>query len=154
MSSLREQINEGLKKGLREKDQCAISTIRLIMAALKDKDIAARTQGKGEQISDDEILSMLQSMIKQRRESVKAYRDAGRDDLADREEAEIKVIEQFLPSQLEGEDLEKVVDDTIAELAVSDIKEMGTVMQTLKQRYAGRLDMSKASRIVRDKLAA
>ena len=154
MSSLREQINEGLKKGLREKDQCAISTIRLIMAALKDKDIAARSKGTGEQISETEILSLLQSMIKQRRESVQAYRDAGRDDLADREEAEIAVIEQFLPRQLEGEELENVVDATIAELGVSDIKEMGTVMQTLKQRYAGRLDMSRASRVVREKLPA
>jgi hypothetical protein len=154
MSKLRDQINEGLKKGMREKDQCRISTIRLIMAALKDKDISARSSGKGEQISDEEILSMLQSMIKQRREAVQAYRDAGRDDLAGREEDEIRVIEQFLPSQFEGEDLEKVIDDTIAELGVSDIKEMGTVMQTLKKRYAGRLDMSMASRIVREKLTA
>lgn len=151
--SKREEFNSALKEAVRNKDKVAMSTIRLIMAALKDRDIEARSHGKTDGIGDNEVLSLLQSMIKQRQESSKTYRDAGRDDLADREEAEIIVIQSFLPQQLSDEEVESTVDNLIGELGVADIKEMGKVMAELKTRYAGQLDMAKASGVVKQRLA-
>lgn len=155
MSNKRDEFNDALKEALRARDQIAMSTIRLILAAIKDRDIAARTQeGKSGGISDQEILSMLQSMVKQRQESIETYRKAGRDDLADREEEEIRVIEQFLPKQMDAQEMDRTLDDLIAELGVQDIKEMGRVMAELKKRYAGKVDMGQASARVKAKLAA
>lgn len=151
--SLRSTISNRLKEVLKGKDQISTSTIRLIIAALKDRDINARTQGKAEGISDKEILSMLQSMIKQRQESALTYREANRDDLADREEAEIEVIQQFLPKQMNDTEICEVVDQLIKELNVADIQSMGKVMGALKERYAGQLDMSHASGVVKERLA-
>lgn len=148
----RSEINDGLKAAMREKDQVALSTIRLINAALKDRDIAARGQGNPDGLNDSEILSMLQSMIKQRNESVKTYQDAGREDLADRELAEIEVIRRFLPKELSEDEVQAVIDSLIAELGANDIKDMGQVMGTLKTRYAGQVDMAKAGGIVRSRL--
>lgn len=150
----RTEISNALKEALREKDQVAVSTIRLILAALKDRDIAARGQGKAEGLNESEVLSLLQSMIKQRQESSETYREAGRAELADREEAEIAVIERFLPQQMSAEDMQKAVDELITELGAGDIKDMGKVMAELKARYAGQLDMGQASGIVKQRLAA
>ncbi len=152
--SKREEINSALKTAMKEKDQVALSTIRLINAALKDRDINARGSGNDEGIADSEILSMLQSMIKQRVESAKTYADAGRAELADREEAEIKIIETFLPQQLSDEDVAKAIEDIIAETGASDIKAMGQVMGVLKSKYAGQIDMGKAGGLVKQKLAS
>lgn len=150
----REEFNSALKDALKNKDQIAMATIRLIIAAMKDRDINARAQGGGSDgISDNEILSMLQSMIKQRHESSKIYREAGRDDLADREDAEIKVIQSFLPQALSADEVENAITAVIAELDVSDIRDMGKVMAELKTRYAGQLDMTSASAAVKKKLA-
>ncbi len=148
----RTEFNTALKEALKSKDQIAISTIRLILAALKDKDIAARTQGGGEGIGEAEIMSMLQSMIKQRKESAKLYADAGREDLTDRENKEIKVIERFLPKQLGEAEVAKIVEQIIAETGAADIKDMGKVMGELKTRYAGQVDMGKAGAVVKEKL--
>jgi len=148
----REEFTAELKTALKNKDSVAMSTIRLIMAALKDRDITARGKGQTDGISESEILSMLQSMIKQRRESVTTYRDAGREDLATREEAEIKVIEGFLPKQLSDEEVSATIDGLIKELGAKDIKDMGKIMGALKSRYAGQIDMGKAGGLVKEKL--
>ena len=150
----RTEFNSALKEALKSKDVVATATIRLILAALKDRDIASRTEGHAEGISENDILSMLQSMIKQRLESSETYRKAGRDDLADREEQEIVVIQRFLPRQLGDNEVREAVDKLIAELNVTDIRDMGKVMGVLKTRYAGQLDMSKASGVVKERLAS
>ncbi|MBX2834850.1 MAG: GatB/YqeY domain-containing protein [Micavibrio sp.] len=149
----RAEINEALKTAMREKDQMAVSTVRLIMAALKDRDITARGNGKAEGVSDNEILAMLQTMIKQRRESATIYCDAGREELAEREEAEIEVIQKFLPKQLSEEETLAAIDAIIGESGAQGIKDMGKVMGELKCKYAGQLDMGKVGGLVKQKLS-
>jgi hypothetical protein len=139
---------------MQNKDQVSLSTIRLITAAIKDRDIAARSNGNDQGISDAEILSLLQSMVKQRQESSKTYTDAGRPELAEREEAEIEVIERFLPQQMSEEETGAAIETIIAETGASSIKDMGKVMNALKEKYAGQLDMAKAGGLVKSKLAA
>ena len=151
---LRTELNDEMKKAMRDKKQVTLSTIRLIMAAVKERDIQCRTQGASEAASDQDILSLLQSMIKQRVEASKTYYDGGRDDLAKREEEEIEVIKSFLPSQLDNDELEKAVAGIIDKTGAADIKDMGKVMGELKKQYAGQVDMGKASSIVKDKLSA
>lgn len=150
----REEFSAAMKEALKNKDQIALSTVRLIAAALKDRDIAARGNGNTEGISEPEILSMLQSMIKQRQESSKTYRDAGRADLADREDAEIVIINGFLPQQLSEADVGKAIDSVITSIGAKDIKDMGKVMNELKAKYAGQMDMAKAGGVVKQKLSA
>jgi uncharacterized protein YqeY len=148
----REEFNTALKQAMKDKDQVATSTVRLILAALKDRDIAARGQGKAEGIGEAEILSMLQSMVKQRQESAKIYNEAGRIELAEREDAEITVIEKFLPKQLGDAEVAKIIESLIAETGAAGIKDMGKVMGALKSKYAGQLDMAKAGVLVKEKL--
>ena len=149
---IRSNFNNSLKEALKNKDQVALSTIRLITAALKDRDIAARSKGNNEGIGESDILSMLQSMIKQRNDSIKMYRDAGREELAEQEEAEITVIEKFLPAQLNDEELSKAIDEAITETGAESVKDMGKVMGILKSKYAGQIDMGKAGGVVKGKL--
>jgi len=149
----RAEINAKLKETLKSGDKVASSTIRLIMAALKDRDISAREHGNTDGISDDEILLMLQSMVKQRQESSQTYSDAGRDDLAEREQAEIDVIKSFMPRQLEAEEVEAAIESIVKEIDAKDIKDMGRVMAVLKERYAGQVDMGKAGGVAKKKLA-
>ena len=151
--SKREELTTALKEALKNKDQVAMSTIRLITAAMKDRDIAARSSGNEEGIPDSEILSMMQSMIKQRQESSKTYRENDRPELAEREEEEIKVIERFLPAQMSEGDTSAAIDTIIADVGASSIKDMGKVMNELKTKYAGQLDMAKAGGAVKAKLA-
>jgi uncharacterized protein YqeY len=148
----REEFNTALKQAMKDKDQVATSTVRLILAALKDRDIAARGQGKAEGIGEAEILSMLQGMVKQRQESAKIYNEAGRIELAEREDAEITVIEKFLPKQLGDAEVAKIIESLIAETGAAGIKDMGKVMGALKSKYAGQLDMAKAGVLVKEKL--
>lgn len=122
------------------------------MAALKDRDITARGNGNAEGIADAEILSMLQSMVKQRQESSKTYRDNDRPELAEREEEEIAVIQKFLPQQMSAEEAEAAIAEIIAETGAANIKDMGKVMGVLKSKYAGQLDMAKAGGMVKAKL--
>lgn len=150
----REEFTSALKTALKDQNQTTVSTVRLIMAALKDRDIAARAKGHADGIDDNEILSMLQSMIKQRHESAKMYCDAGREELAEREEAEIEVIETFLPQQLGEAEVQGIIQELITEMDAKEIKDMGKVMGALKERYAGQIDMSKASGAVKSALAA
>ncbi len=148
----RTQLNDALKQAMRAKDQCAVSTLRLILAALKDRDIAARSKGKGDGIGDEEILELLHKMIRQRRDSIKAYEKAGRQDLADQEAKEIEVIERFLPKQMDEAEMQAAVQEVVAELEANTIKDMGRVMGELKRRHAGRMDFGKASALVKRQL--
>lgn len=149
---IRTEINNKLKESLKNKDQVALSTVRLIMAALKDRDITARSTGKAEGIDDSEILSMLQSMIKQRAESAKTYKEAGREDLAEREKAEIAVIESFMPKQLSEAEIQAVITRKIKDTGADSIRDMGKVMGALKAEYAGQFDMGHASALVKSAL--
>lgn len=148
----RAEFSAALKEALKNKEQIATSTIRLILAALKERDITARAQGTADGVSDDEILLMLGTMIKQRQESAKTYKDADRMDLAEREEQEIHVIRTFMPRQLDDEEISSAVDEIITETGAKDIKDIGKVMGVIKSKYAGQLDMGRAGAIVKEKL--
>lgn len=149
---LREQFTEALKTAMRDRDQGTVSTLRMILAGLKDKDIAARPSGNSGGISDPEILSLLQGMIKQRRESIALYQQGNRQDLVDKELAEIAVIERFLPKQMNAAEVDAAVAAAIAETGAVSIKDMGKVMGALKARYAGQMDFAAAGGAVKAKL--
>ena len=151
---MRDRITDAMKQALKLKDQAALRTMRLIMAALKDRDIAARGNGNQDGISDDDILSMLQTMIKQRNESAKMYRDGDRMELAKAEEAEIAIIQSFLPAQLDEVAMNAAIKATIADIGASSVKDMGQVMGFLKVHYAGQMDFSSASQEVKAALMA
>ena len=150
---LREKLNEAMKDAMRARDQAALGTIRLILAKLKDVDIAARTEASREGIPDDKILSMLQGMIKQRNESIVLYEKGARQDLADKEKAEIAVIERFLPQQMDEAAVQAAVSEAIKASGATSIKDMGGVMAALKTKYAGQMDFAKASAAVKKTLA-
>jgi len=149
----RAKIKAALPEAMKAKDEVRTGTLRLILAAMKDKDIEFRGSGKGEQIAEPAVLSMLQGMIKQRKESLETYQKAGRADLADREAAEIKIIEGYLPQQMGDAEVSAVIEKIIAETGAKDVKDMGKVMGALKAGYAGQLDMGKASGMIKQKLA-
>lgn len=150
---LRSQFTDSLKEAMRSRDQQALATIRLILAALKDRDIEARSSGNLEGINDQEILEMLQKMVKQRRESISLYEKGGREDLRAREQAEISVLERFLPKALDEEETQAAVDGAVEEAGATSIRDMGRVMALLKERYPGRMDFAKASQFVKQRLA-
>lgn len=152
--SKRTEINDAYKDAMKSKDAVAVATLRLIQAALKDKDIYARGTGNMDGISDAEILSMLQTMIKQRQESATIYHDNNRPELADKENAEIAVIQRFLPAQLDEGAARAAIDGLVNEMGAKDIKDMGKVMAELKNRYAGQLDMARAGGWVKERLSA
>ena len=149
---MRAALNNAFKSAMKDKEALAVSTLRLIQAAVKDRDVAARTKGYTDGISDDEILGLLQSMIKQRNESIKAFKKGGRMELAEQEAGEIAVIERFLPRQMSDDEVEKEVDAVIAEFNALTLKDMGKVMGALKERFPGRMDFSKASGFLKEKL--
>lgn len=150
---LRQRLNEAFKEAMRAKDQRAVSTIRLIMAALKDRDIAARDRGITDGVNEAEILGMLQTMVKQRREAIVMYEQGGRLELAQQEAEEIVIIEGFMPKQLDEAEARAAIADLVTEMEASSVKDMGRVMAELRTRYAGRMDFAKASALVREKLA-
>ena len=150
---LRDKLNEALKDAMRARDMGSVSAIRLILAKLKEVDIAARTETSREGVADDRILSMLQGMIKQRNESVVLYERGSRSDLADKEKAEIAVIERFLPRQMDEAAVEAAVKQAVAAAGAKSIKDMGGVMAALKAKYAGQMDFAKASAAVKKTLA-
>jgi uncharacterized protein YqeY len=150
---IREKLTGALKDAMKARAEPATTTIRMINAAIKQKDIdVARPRGE-QQIGDGEILNLLQSLIKSRREAIELYKQGNRQDLVDKEQAEIAVIEQFLPKQLSEEETKAAVRELAASLGASSVKDMGKVMAALKTKYAGRLDMTKASAIVKEVLA-
>ena len=146
---LRDDLKSALKEALKAGDSKKLSTLRLITAALKDRDIAARSKGNNDGINDDELLSMLQTMIKQRQESAKLYREGNRDELADAEEGEIITIRQFLPKQLDDAEVKEAIRTAMAETGAESVKDMGKVMGFLKEKYAGRMDCAAASASVK-----
>ncbi len=151
---LRPQLNDQLKTAMLAKNARVVSTIRLILAALKDRDIAARSRGVMDGIGDDEILSMLQSMIKQRRESISLYEQGGRLELAQQEQDEIVIIETFLPQQMSEAESIEAIRAAITEIGAGGIKDMGKVMAVLKERFVGRMDFTKASALTKKELGA
>ena len=150
---LRDKLNEALKDAMRARDMGSVGTIRLILAKLKEVDIASRTEANREGVADDKILSMMQGMIKQRNESIQLYEKGNRQDLADKEKAEIAVIERFLPQQMDQAAVEAAVKDAIAASGAKSVKDMGGVMAALKAKYAGQMDFAKASAAVKKTLA-
>ncbi|MEJ0096419.1 MAG: GatB/YqeY domain-containing protein [Methylocella sp.] len=149
---MREQFTSQLKIAMKAGDKRRVDTIRMIAAALKDKDIEARGQGKT--VSDEEILSLLQKMVKSRQESFEIYEKAGRQDLATQESEEIVIIQDFLPQQIGESEVEAAIVAAIAETGAASIKDMGKVVAALKAKYAGRMDFAKASAVVKGKLGA
>jgi uncharacterized protein YqeY len=146
---IRDRINAALKQATKSQEKLRMSTLRLINAAIKDRDIAARTAGKREGVSDAEVLEILAKMIKQRRESVETYEGAGRLELAQREQGEIEVISDFLPRQLDEAAVEKACAEVVVEIGADGLKDMGRTMTVLKERYAGQMDFGKASGVVK-----
>ena len=138
---MRETITAALKLATKSQDKRRVSTLRLVSAAIKNRDIAARTAGKGE-ATDAELLELFGKMIKQREESEKIYRDAGRAELATQEAEELAIIREFLPTQLSDADMQQAIADAIAEAGASSVKDMGKVMAALKARYAGQMDFA------------
>jgi uncharacterized protein YqeY len=148
---LRDRFMSDLKEAMKAGDKPRLGTIRLMQAALKDKDIEARGAGKGP-ISDDEILQLLQKMVKQRQESAKMYTDGGRPELAEQETAEIAVITAYLPKQMDEAEAKAAIAAVIAETGAAGVKDMGKVMGELKARFAGQMDFGKASPLVKQLL--
>jgi len=143
--SLRQQLNDAMKKAMKAKDAKRLGTLRLILAALKDKDIAARSETSRELLGDDEILGLLAKMIKQREESATAFDAGNRPELAAGEREEIVIIRGFMPKQMDETEAGAAIKSVIAELGATSIKDMGKVMAALKERYAGQMDFGKAS---------
>lgn len=146
---IRDQIKAELVKSMKEKNEARTATIRLINASIKDKDIEARPKGILNGIDDTAILSLLQNMIKQRRESIEMYKQGNRMDLVEKEQAEVDIISEFLPEQMSAEEMESKIRDVIAETGAASIKDMGKVMGALKAKYAGVMDFAVASGIIK-----
>ena len=149
---MREQFEQALKDAMRAKDKRRSGTLRLIIAALKDREIAARTEDKT--LGDSDILAVLQKMVKQRIDSAKTYEDAGREELAAQEREEIAIIEEFLPQPLSEDEVAAAISEAVAEVGADSLKDMGKVMAVLKERHAGRMDFGKASGQVKKALGA
>ena len=149
---MRDRLAQAMKQALKDKEQVALATIRLITAALKDRDIAARSQDRHDGISDDEILAMLQTMIKQRQESARMYDEGGRPDLVKTEQAEIAIIQQFLPEPLSQAEVESAIEAAMASTGAASVRDMGKVMAHLKAEYAGQIDFSSVSQLVKSRL--
>ena len=149
---LRQRLNEDLKAAMKSRDQRATSALRLILAALKDRDIAARTRGVTDGVDEAEIIDMLQKMVRQRQESIALYKQANRQELVDQEQGEINIIERFLPKKMSDSETEAAIASVIEELGAVSIKDMGRVMAALKERYAGRMDFAKVGQQVKQKL--
>ncbi len=150
---LRDRLNAALKEAMKGQDKRGVSTIRLILAALKDRDIAARGRGENDGLGDDAVLEMLQKMVKQRRESMAAYEKGKREDLMQQEQEEIDVISRFLPQMMDEQETEAAVESAMQELKADSIKDMGRVMAALKERFPGKMDFAKASGMVKRRLA-
>jgi len=152
--TLREKINEQFNSAIKSKNKTSVSTFRLILAAIKDRDIANRTGGKKEEIKESEIIKVLRKMKKQRQESAGLYKKGGREELLKAEEEEIKIIDTFLPKQLNEEETQKICKEIIKSVGASSIKDMGKIMGQLKQKYSDSIDFSKVNTIVKSLLSS
>lgn len=149
--SLRDKLTEDVKAAMKAGDKPRLGTIRLVQAALKDKDIEARGLGKG-QLTDDDIMALMQKMVKQRQESIAIYAQAGRSELAANEQAEVDVINGYLPKQMDDSEMDAAIAEVVQEVGASSMKDMGKVVAALKAAYAGRMDFAKASQRVKKAL--
>ena len=152
--ALREKINEQFNAALKSKNKTLVSTLRLVLAAIKEKDIENRTKGKKENVKDEEIIKVLRKMKKQRQDSSDLYKKGGRMELLEVEESEIKVIDSFLPKQLSDEETKKICEEIIKSLGASSIKDMGKIMGSIKQKYPDSIDFSKVNVIVKGLLSS
>lgn len=150
---LRSRVGAALKDAMRAKDAKRLSTLRLINAAIKDRDIAMRGEGREEGAGDAEVLAILARMVKQRQESARVYEEGGRLDMAEEEREEIVILEEFLPRQLDDAEVTTAIDEAVAETSASGVRDMGRVMATLKERYAGRMDFGRVGPRVKQRLA-
>ncbi|MEL6549065.1 MAG: GatB/YqeY domain-containing protein [Pseudomonadota bacterium] len=149
---LRSRLSDGVKDAMKAKDSQRLSTLRLINAALKEKDIVARSEGRGDQVGEDEILSLLGKMVKQRQESARVYEEGGRIELAEQELQEIGIIEDYLPRQLDEAETEAAISEAIEEVGAESLRDMGPVMGALKSKFTGRMDFGKVGPLVKAKL--
>ena len=152
--SLREKLTEAMKDAMKAKDAKRLATVRMMLAALKDKDIAARTETSRDLLGDDDILGLLAKMIKQREESAAVYEQGGRPELAANERAEIEIIREFMPKQMDEAEAKAAIQAVVTEVGAASIKDMGKVMALLKERYAGQMDFGKASGQVKEALTS
>jgi uncharacterized protein YqeY len=150
--SIREEITNQLKDAMINKNTNLVNTLRLIKASIKDKDIIAKGNGKGE-IIDQEIISVLQTMIKQRKASIDMYLSGNREDLVKKEESEIEIISNFLPEQLSSQEIETIINELIISSGASSIKNIGDVIKLIKEKYEGRIDLGVASKLIKEKLS-
>ncbi len=151
---LRERLSDRLRSAMKGREKRAVSTVRLILTAVKDRDIAARGKGNADGISDQEILQVLQTMVRQRHESIELYEQGGRLELAEQEAEEIAIIETFLPERLDEAATEQAIQSVVGEIGACSIKDMGRTMAILRERYAGQMDFAKASAVVKERLSA
>ncbi|MCC5999376.1 MAG: GatB/YqeY domain-containing protein [Pararhodobacter sp.] len=151
--TLRERISTDLKQAMRDRDATRLSTLRLISAAIKDRDIALRGEGDDRVLTDAELVAILTKMVKQRQDSMRAYEEGGRLELVERERSEIAVIEGYLPRQLNEDEITAAVDAVIARTGASSIRDMGRVIALLKERHAGQMDFGKVGPLVKARLA-
>lgn len=149
---LRDELQNSLKEAMKNRDMQTVSAVRLIIAGQKEKDVEARGKGQ-EKATDADLLSMMQSMIKQRNESIKIYTQSNRPDLAAKEQSEIDVIQRFLPKQMSAQEVETLIQSLIEQTGASGIKDMGKIMGVLKAQYAGQLDFGAASGVIKKLLS-
>lgn len=149
---MRTLLNDALKTAMKARDQGRVSTLRLVLATIKDRDIALRAEDRCEGVTDDEILMILAKMIRQRQESAHTYEEAGRLDLAEQERREVEIIESFLPRQLTEPEIKVACSEVLSEVGAAGLKDMGKCMGKLKEKYAGTMDFTKASALVKDML--
>jgi uncharacterized protein YqeY len=150
--ALREEINTALKEAMKSGDKLRVSTLRLMNAAIKERDIQGRTAGPDAGVSDQQILEVFAKMVKQRQESLAAYEQAGREDLAQQERGEIAIIQGYMPQQLSDEEMRTAIAAVVKETGAQGMKDMGKVMGALKQRFTGRMDFAKAGAVVKSLL--
>ena len=151
--NIRERVSKNLKEAMIKKDTNLISTLRLILAAIKEKDIISRGKGDNSEVNDKEIISLLQTMIKQRKGSIELYVQGNRDDLAKKEENEIEIISNYLPSQLSKQEIDELINKTIKLSEVNSMKDMGKVIKIIKEKYDGMMDFGYVSKVVKEKLS-
>jgi len=149
---LRDKLNDGMKEAMKSQNKLRTSTLRLVNAAIKNADIEARTAGK-QPLTDDEVMSLMQKLIKQRQEAAELYTKGGRQELADQESGEIKIIQGFLPQQMGELEMKAAIAEVIKQEGATSVKDMGKVMAALKSAYAGKMDFGKASGVVKSLLA-
>jgi len=150
---LRDELNQSMKAAMRAKETRQLSTVRLILAAIKEKDIELRTTDGGDRDDDAMITDILSKMVKQRRDSIKAYEEGGRCELAEQEKAEIEIIEEFLPKQLSDAEIKAACEAVVADLGAEGLKDIGRCMAALKEKYAGQMDFAKASVTIKGMLS-